>query len=75
MLLFYYCVVEVKEFEFKFETRWIGCGGVNVPDEAGQKAVAAALAEKVSQNAKCFSSDMIVIIESYVIAEVYSCIP
>ncbi|XP_047961786.1 alpha,alpha-trehalose-phosphate synthase [UDP-forming] 1-like [Salvia hispanica] len=39
-------LMEVKEFEFKFETRWIGCGGVNVPDEAGQKAVAAALAEK-----------------------------
>ena len=58
-----------------FEQRWIGWAGVNVPDEAGQKALTAALAEKVSQNAKCFSSDMIVIVESYVIAEVHSCFP
>ncbi|KAL2622411.1 hypothetical protein R1flu_002616 [Riccia fluitans] len=28
-----------------FETRWIGWAGVNVPDESGQKTLAAALAE------------------------------
>ena len=30
-----------------FEARWIGWAGVNVPDEAGQKALTRALAEKV----------------------------
>ncbi|CAI9087885.1 OLC1v1022074C1 [Oldenlandia corymbosa var. corymbosa] len=30
----------------EFETRWIGWAGVNVPDEAGQKSLAEALAEK-----------------------------
>lgn len=31
----------------EFEARWIGWAGVNVPDEAGQKALTKALAEKV----------------------------
>lgn len=31
----------------EFEARWIGWAGVNVPDEAGQRALTKALAEKV----------------------------
>lgn len=31
----------------EFEARWIGWAGVNVPDEAGQRALEKALAEKV----------------------------
>lgn len=31
----------------KFEAKWIGWAGVNVPDEVGQKSLTEALAEKV----------------------------
>lgn len=33
----------------EFEARWIGWAGVNVPDEAGQRALTKALAEKVQK--------------------------
>ncbi|GMQ02728.1 hypothetical protein CsSME_00048824 [Camellia sinensis var. sinensis] len=32
---------------FEFEARWIGWAGVNVPDEAGQRALTKALAKKI----------------------------
>lgn len=34
----------------EFEARWIGWAGVNVPDEAGQRALTKALAEKVKKS-------------------------
>ncbi|GMQ02729.1 hypothetical protein CsSME_00048824 [Camellia sinensis var. sinensis] len=36
-----------KESVKEFEARWIGWAGVNVPDEAGQRALTKALAKKV----------------------------
>lgn len=41
------CYFEIIEGVKEFEARWIGWAGVNVPDEAGQKALTKALAEKV----------------------------
>ena len=38
----------------EFEARWIGWAGVNVPDEAGQRSLTKALAEKVLQISALF---------------------
>lgn len=34
----------------EFDARWIGCAGVNVPDDVGQRALTKALAEKVRKS-------------------------